>query len=282
MPPDEPAAEASLISARGVTVRRGGRSVLDGVDLDVGPGQIVTLIGPNGSGKTTFVRTVLGLVKPDGGAVERRTGLRAGYVPQTIQIDRTLPLTTRRFVAMAGAAAGGRLGKTADAALDAAAAEAGIAYLLDRAFQDLSGGEARRAVLARALLRDPDLLVLDEPTANVDVAGQAEFYDLIRAIRDRRGCGILLVSHDLHLVMAATDIVVCLNGHVCCSGRPEAVTRNPEYLALFGPAIAESHGLYTHAHDHSHDLSGEHISESASGRETRNESASGRGTRNNG
>jgi zinc transport system ATP-binding protein len=248
-----------LISAQRVTVRYGGRPVLDGVDLSVAPGEIVTLIGPNGSGKTTFLRAVLGLIRPDQGDVEQRPGLTIGYVPQRVEIDRTLPLTLRRFVMLGG-------GKAAQ--LDAAAREVGIRHLLDRSFHDLSGGEAKRALLARALLREPDLLVLDEPTANVDVAGQAEFYDLIRRIRDRRGCGVLLVSHDLHLVMAATDHVVCLNTHVCCSGRPESVTRNPEYLALFGHRVAETHGLYTHVHDHSHGISGEpteDVSEHAQG-----------------
>ena len=241
--------QPKLISASGVTVRYGGRPVLDGVDLSVAPGEIVTLIGPNGSGKTTFLRAVLGLIRPDGGDVARRPGLTIGYVPQRVEIDRTLPLTLRRFVMMGGGGNGARL--------DAAAQEVGIGHLLDRSFHDLSGGEAKRAVLARALLREPDLLVMDEPTANVDVAGQAEFYDLIRRIRDRRGCGVLLVSHDLHLVMAATDQVVCLNTHVCCSGRPESVTRTPEYLALFGHRVAETHGLYHPDHDHSHNLSGE-------------------------
>lgn len=229
---------------------------MEDVDLSVAPGEIVTLIGPNGSGKTTFLRAALGLIKPDKGEVRRRSGLTVGYVPQRVEIDRTLPLTLRRFVLLGGGANG--------APLDAAAEEVGIGNLLDRSFHDLSGGEAKRAVLARALLREPDLLVLDEPTANVDVAGQAEFYDLIRRIRDDRGCGVLLVSHDLHLVMAATDQVVCLNVHVCCSGRPESVTRNPEYLALFGHRVAETHGLYTHDHDHRHDISGKQIEDAAS------------------
>lgn len=241
----------TLIDAAGVTVRYDGRAVLDHVALTVSEGDIVTLIGPNGSGKTTFVRAVLGLLRPDAGDITRRPGLRIGYLPQKIAIDRTLPLNVRRFISMAGNGNGARL--------DEVAAEAGVDHLLDRSFHDLSGGEAKRALLARALLRAPDLLVLDEPTANVDVAGQAEFYDLIRRVRDRHGCGVLLVSHDLHLVMAATDFVVCLNTHVCCSGRPDAVTRNPEYLALFGPRVAETHGLYTHHHDHGHDISGETV-----------------------
>lgn len=248
--PSENISKPPLISAEKVTVRFGDRAVLDGVDLSVAPGEIVTLIGPNGSGKTTFLRAVLGLIRPDQGDVSRRSGLTIGYVPQRVEIDRTLPLTLRRFIMLGG-------GSTAQ--LETAAEEVGIAHLLDRSFHDLSGGEAKRGVLARALMREPDLLVMDEPTANVDVAGQAEFYDLIKHIRDQHGCGVLLVSHDLHLVMAATDHVVCLNTHVCCSGRPDTVTRNPEYLALFGHRVAETHGLYTHDHDHSHDMSGDQV-----------------------
>jgi zinc transport system ATP-binding protein len=253
----EPAANTALITARGVTIRLAGRPVLDNVDLSVDPGEIVTLIGPNGSGKTTFLRAVLGLIRPDRGEVRRRAGLSVGYVPQRVEIDRTLPLTLRRFIMLGGGRNGARL--------EAVAQEVGIGHLIERSFHDLSGGEAKRAVFARALLRDPDLLVLDEPTANVDVAGQAEFYDLIRRVRDRRGCGVLLVSHDLHLVMAATDRVVCLNGHVCCSGRPASITRHPEYLALFGHRIAETHVLYSHDHDHSHDISGDRVADDAPG-----------------
>ncbi len=163
----------------------------------------------------------------------------------------TLPLTVRRFLAMSGAASREAHGR--------ALAEVGVGYALDGPFQALSGGEAKRVTLARALLRKPDLLVLDEPTSNVDVAGQAEFYDLIRRLRDRRDCGVLLVSHDLHLVMRATDTVVCLNGHVCCSGRPDSVSRDPEYLALFGPRVAATLGVYAHDHDHGHDLAGEPV-----------------------
>ena len=255
----EPAAAAGdmLVEVSDVTVRFGDRLALERVGATLRRGEIVTVIGPNGSGKTTFVRVVLGLQRPDSGAVWRRAGMRIGYVPQQLHIEPTMPLTVRRFLAMSAPLSRQRMA----AALD----EVGVPYVLDTPFHDLSGGEAKRATLARALLREPDLLVLDEPTANVDMAGQAELYDLIHAIRDARGCGVLLVSHDLHLVMASTDTVICLNAHVCCSGRPASVSRDPEYLALFGPRVAETLGLYAHDHDHRHELSGEPVDSAANG-----------------
>lgn len=235
----------------------GNRLVLDRVSLRVRPGEIVTVIGPNGSGKTTLLRLLLGLVRPSAGQVWRRPGLRVGYLPQRVAIDETLPLTVRRVLAMAR--------PRAEGAIAAALAEVGAKSLAERPVQALSGGELQRVLLARALLREPDLLVLDEPVQGVDVTGQSELYALIRRIRDRRGCGVLLVSHDLHLVMAASDEVVCLNHHVCCSGHPEAVTRHPAYRALFGDAIA----VYTHRHDHVHEpafaVAGEGAPEAESG-----------------
>jgi zinc transport system ATP-binding protein len=202
------------------------------------------VIGPNGAGKTTLLRVALGLQRPDAGHLHRRAGLRFGYVPQRLAIDETLPLTVRRFLA---------LSPRVPRDLAAALAEVGAAYTLDLPVQTLSGGELQRVLLARALLREPDLLVLDEPVQGVDIKGQAELFALIRRVRDKRGCAVLLVSHDLHLVMAATDRVVCLNHHVCCSGHPEAVSRDPAYRALFGAAI-DGFALYAHRHDHSHDL----------------------------
>ncbi len=251
--PRNAAAGDVLLRLSGVTVRFGARATLDRVDVAVRRGEIVTVIGPNGSGKTTLVRAALGLIAPNQGEVVRAPGLKVGYVPQHLGVDRTLPLTVRRFLALSGASSRDDH--------ERALAEVGVGYALDDPFQALSGGEAKRVTLARALLRKPDLLVLDEPTSNVDVAGQAEFYDLIRGLRDRRDCGVLLVSHDLHLVMRATDTVVCLNGHVCCSGRPDSVSRDPEYLALFGPRVAETLGVYAHDHDHRHDLAGGKVTE---------------------
>jgi len=240
--------ESPLIACEGVSVRLGGRPVLADVSLAVAPGEIVTLIGPNGSGKTTLVRTILGLQKPHRGRVARRPGLRIGYVPQRLSIDPILPLTVQRFL---------RLGGKHDAvALRRAADEVGGGDLLARQVEQLSGGELQRMALARALLRAPDLLVLDEPLQGVDVSGQLALFDLIDRVRRKRGCGVLMVSHDLHVVMKGTDRVFCLNRHICCSGRPEAVSRHPAYLAMFGPGAAESLAVYAHSHDHDHTLSG--------------------------
>ena len=245
------AAGTTLVEADHVTVRLGGALVLDDVSVKVDGGEIVTIIGPNGSGKTTLVRTLLGLIEPESGHVRRRHGLGIGYVPQRLVIDQTLPLTVGRFLSLA---------HTGPAALAAhALAEVGAAGVAAKPVQVLSGGEMKRVLLARALLRKPALLVLDEPTSGVDFSGQAELYALIHRIRDTTGCGVLLVSHNLHLVMAATDRVVCLNQHVCCQGQPEAVTRDPEFLALFGPEISPSLALYTHRHDHRHDLFGDPV-----------------------
>ncbi|MFO0998265.1 MAG: ATP-binding cassette domain-containing protein [Alphaproteobacteria bacterium] len=245
----------ALVEGRGIGVRHGRHTILQGIDIAVHAGEIVTIIGPNGAGKTILVRTLLGLVRPTAGTVERRAGAVVGYLPQRFVIDPVLPLTVRRLMSLTR-----RAGR--EAAL-AALGEVGAAHLIDHAAQDLSGGELQRVMLARALLGDPDLLVLDEPIQGVDVTGQAELYALIARIRDRRGCGILLVSHDLHVVMASTDRVVCINQHLCCAGRPESVSRDPAYLALFGPEAAGRLAVYTHAHDHHHGLHGEVIHDHA-------------------
>ncbi|NIR84666.1 MAG: ATP-binding cassette domain-containing protein [Gammaproteobacteria bacterium] len=237
-----------MLSVERASVRIGGQTILDAVDLDVCRGEIVTLIGPNGSGKTTLVRLALGLLEAHAGRVALARGIRVGYVPQRLQVDPTLPVTVARFLRLGGGRDRRGLRRTLR--------EVGVAHLEAAPLHALSGGEARRVLLARALLREPHLLVLDEPTAGVDLTGQSELYRLIHEIRDRQGCGVLLVSHDLHLVMAATDRVVCLNHHVCCVGRPEAVSRHPEYLALFGAPLREPLAVYTHRHDHRHDLAG--------------------------
>jgi len=240
---DEP-----LVSASGVEFAFGGKRVLERVDLAVHGGEIVTLIGPNGAGKTTLVRVVLGQLKPDRGSIRRKPGLTVGYLPQRISVDPTLPLPVRSFLNLPK--------RQSDESIRTVLDEVGADYTLDQAVQSLSGGELQRVLLARALLRDPQLLVLDEPLQSIDFTGQLALFQLIADVRDRRGCGVLMVSHDLHLVMAGTEQVVCLNRHVCCSGEPESVTRHPEYLALFGPNAAKGLAIYTHAHDHSHDLAG--------------------------
>ena len=240
------AAGPPLASAHDLVVRYRGRTVLDRVSIEVRRREVVSLIGPNGAGKTTAVRALLGLIKPDAGIVRHEPGVVVGYVPQKFEQEELLPLTVRRFLAMAGR----RARADAAATLD----EVGVESVADRQLSSLSGGEFRRVLLARALLRHPDLLVLDEPVQQVDFSGQLAMHQLISRLRDRRGCGILVISHDLHLVLGATDRVVCINGHVCCAGEPEAVSRHPEYIALFGPHAAAALAVYTHTHDHTHGL----------------------------
>jgi len=237
-----------LVAGEGLALRYAGRVVLEGVDLTIDAGEIVTLIGPNGAGKTTLVKLLLGLIQPDAGRVTRRSGLRVGYLPQRVQIDSVLPLDVSRLLTLTRGASRVRQQRVLE--------EVGVPQLLHSPVQGLSGGELQRVLLARTLLIDPDLLVLDEPTQGVDFNGQAKFYRLIAELRDNHGCGVLMVSHDLHLVMAATDRVYCLNHHVCCHGAPESVRQHPEYLALFGPQVASDLAVYAHHHDHDHDLSG--------------------------
>jgi len=239
---------ALLIEARNITVTRDGKEILSNAETRVRAGEIVTLIGPNGAGKTTVVRVILGLMQADAGSVEKRPGLVIGYMPQKLHIDPTLPLSVGRFLAL-GSPANSEQTQTV---LD----EVGAGSIMKTPLQAVSGGEFQRVLLARALLRNPDLLVLDEPSQGIDVTGQSELYRLIGRIRDRRSCGVLMVSHDLHLVMAETDEVVCLNHHVCCAGHPESVTNDPSYIQLFGKQVASTLAVYHHHHDHAHDGDG--------------------------
>jgi zinc transport system ATP-binding protein len=221
-----------------------GRWLVRGVSFSLEPGEIVTLIGPNGSGKSTTAKMALGIIKPNEGQVTRRSDLRVAYVPQKLMIDWTLPLTVRRFM--------GLTGHISDAEASEAMAATGVSHLAAAEVGVLSGGEFQRVMLARAIARKPDLLVLDEPVQGVDFSGEIALYDLIKRIRGELGCGILLISHDLHVVMATTDQVICLNGHVCCSGTPTVVAATPEYKALFGARATSPLAVYEHHHDHTH------------------------------
>ena len=247
-PPLQRSADAPLVRAQGIGVRRGGRWLIRNVDLSIHRGRIVSLIGPNGGGKTTTARTLLGIEKATAGRVERLPGVRIGYVPQRLAIDWTLPLAVRHLMTLTRPHDPALVMRMLD--------EVGVAHLIDAPVQTLSGGEFQRVLLARALIAEPDLLILDEPVQGVDFNGEVALYRLIREIRDRLNCGILLVSHDLHVVMAETDVVVCLNGHVCCSGPPETVAGSSEFHHLFGPRAAQAIAFYRHHHDHGHGLDG--------------------------
>ncbi|MBT3395617.1 MAG: metal ABC transporter ATP-binding protein [Alphaproteobacteria bacterium] len=237
-----------ILGAENVSLVLGDHSILSGVDLAVAPGESVTLVGPNGAGKTMLLRVLMGLVPPTSGVVTRKPGLRVGYLPQTMIADATLPMDVQRFVAIGTSASKARRSKALE--------DVGLGALSRRPIHDLSGGEMRRAMLARALLRDPDILVLDEPVQGVDLPGQVELYDRIAKAKSDRGCAVLMVSHDLNLVMAATDRVICLNHHICCEGAPDSVRDHAEYRALFGDEV-DGLAVYTHHHDHAHGADGE-------------------------
>jgi zinc transport system ATP-binding protein len=239
----------ALVSARGLSLKRAGRSILEAVDIDLLPREIVTVIGPNGAGKTTLVRLLLGLERPNSGHIVRKPGLGVGYAPQRFDRDPAIPMTVTRFLTL------GQERISAEA-VRAVLDEVGAGRVADRQLVALSGGELQRVVLARALIRNPGLLVLDEPVRGVDHVGEAELYGLIGRIRDERGIGVLLVSHDLHIVMAQSDRVICLNRHVCCHGIPHTVAQHPEYVRLFGATAARAFAIYEHHHDHTHDLDG--------------------------
>jgi zinc transport system ATP-binding protein len=234
----------SLIEVRDLCVRYGANTVLQHVDLAVEPGEIVTIVGPNGSGKTSLLRAVIGATHPSSGVITLKPGLRIGYVPQRLHIDQTLPITVERFM---------RLTDPVSRTECAAALEAaGVPDLLKRQMSQLSGGQFQRVLLARALINRPEVLLLDEATQGLDQPGSAAFYMQIEAVRRDTGCAVLMISHELHVVMSASDRVICLNGHVCCEGTPAVVASAPEYRALFGTGTGGALALYRHDHDHDH------------------------------
>lgn len=233
-----------LISLANAGVRRADRWLVRAVNLTIAKGEIVTLVGPNGSGKSTTAKLALGIIRPDEGDVARRDGLIVGYVPQRVSIDWTLPLTVERFMHLTGRVDAREVEKAIKAT--------GVSHVREAQVRTLSGGEFQRVLLARAIARKPGLLVLDEPVQGVDFNGEIELYELIRRIRDDLNCGVLLISHDLHVVMAATDRVICLNGHVCCEGTPTVVASSAAYKELFGARATSTLAVYAHQHDHTH------------------------------
>ncbi len=235
----------SLIAAHDISVQHGDFSALEGVTFAIEKGEIVTVVGPNGSGKSTLIRTILGVFTPSAGRIEIKSGLTIGYVPQKLTQDTGLPLTVRGFLSLPNRVSNAK----AKAALD----ETGAVGLEQRQISQLSGGQMQRVLLARSILNEPDILILDEPTQGLDQPGAADFYALIERVRDQHGCAVLLVSHDLHVVMSSSDRVICLNGHICCQGTPTVVRDAPEYQALFGHGTQGTLALYQHEHDHSHD-----------------------------
>ncbi|MBY6203238.1 metal ABC transporter ATP-binding protein [Maritalea mobilis] len=234
----------NLVDVEKLSVRYGATQVLRDISMHVAPGEIVTIVGPNGSGKTTLLRAIVGAARISGGRITTAPNLVLGYVPQKLHIDPTLPITVERFLRLPGGAT--------RSDIEAALSRAGVAQLTHRQMSELSGGQLQRVLLARALVTKPNLLLLDEPTAGLDQPGSADFYQLIDDVRREFGCAVLMISHELHVVMASSDRVICLNGHVCCHGTPEHVSSAPEYRALFGTGTHGALALYRHEHDHQH------------------------------
>ena len=236
-----------LVKLNNVGIQQNDKWLVKGVSLEVEKGKIVTLIGPNGSGKSTTAKIALGIYKNIEGNVEKFTN-NVGYVPQKISIDWTLPLRVKDFMVLTD--------NIKNELIDEALSLTGVIHLKEKNLGNLSGGEFQRVLLARAISKKPELLVLDEPVQGVDFTGEIALYELIKKISEKLNCGILLISHDLHTVMSATDHVVCLNGHVCCSGSPKDVARNNEYKALFGEQASQTLSVYEHKHDHEHSIDG--------------------------
>lgn len=234
----------TLLAADHICVWLGAHEVLHDVSLRLQRAEIVTILGPNGSGKSTLLRALIGIVPLAEGRVTRAAGLRIGYVPQRLAIDPTMPLTARRFLSLPT--------RCSRADGDAVLGRVGMTQVADRPMAGLSGGQFQRVLLARALLGAPDVLILDEPTQGLDQPGEAAFYRLIEEVRRETGAAVLMVSHDLHVVMSASDRVICLNGHICCEGTPRVVSNAPEYRALFGLGTQGALALYQHDHDHDH------------------------------
>jgi len=238
----------TLISLNHISIDFNHYEVLSDISFTLESNEIMTLLGPNGAGKSTLIRIVLGLLKPSKGTIKRLPNLTTGYVPQKIILNPTLPMTVKRFMLLNRHISPQKINDVLQL-VDAKA-------LSNKAMQKLSGGEMQRVLFAQAILKNPQLLVLDEPAQGVDIKGQLTLYELIEKTKKRLKCGILIVSHDLHLVMAKTDQVICLNHHICCKGSPERVKNHPEFISLFGQAGADKLALYRHHHNHEHDLKG--------------------------
>lgn len=235
----------SLLAAHDLTVRYGGRVVLAHVDFAIAPGEIVTIVGPNGSGKSSLIHALVGTLPVAKGHIQRKPGVRLGFVPQRLTLDPLMPLTVARFLSLPK--------RQSALAVAEVLGRVGAPGLEPQQLSALSGGQFQRVLLARALLSAPDVLILDEPTQGLDQPGSAAFYKLIEDVRDKTGAAILMVSHDLHVVMSASDRVICINGHICCEGTPSVVSAAPEYRALFGDGTGGALALYRHSHDHSHE-----------------------------
>jgi len=235
----------ALISAKNVSVLKNQKSILENIDIQINKKDFITIIGPNGAGKTMLLKCLMGFYKPTSGMIERKEKLKIGYMPQSINVINTMPITVKDFITVKK--------KYDDVSLHKVITEVNLGEIVNKQLSVLSGGEMQRVLLARSLLNNPDLLILDEPAQNLDISGQLNFYKLIQEIYSKRDISILMISHDLHLVMVSTKKVLCLYKHICCSGAPQQIAKDPEFLSMFGKDMANMMSIYQHSHDHDHD-----------------------------
>jgi len=234
----------ALISAKNVSVLKNKKSILENIDIQINKKDFITIVGPNGAGKTMLLKCLMGFYKPTSGMIERKEKLKIGYMPQSINVINTMPITVKDFITVKK--------KYDDVSLHKVITEVNLGEIVNKQLSVLSGGEMQRVLLARSLLNNPDLLILDEPAQNLDISGQLNFYKLIQEIYSKRDISILMISHDLHLVMVSTKKVLCLYKHICCSGAPQQIAKDPEFLSMFGKDMANMMSIYQHSHDHDH------------------------------
>ena len=234
----------ALISAKNVSVLKNQKSILENIDIQINKKDFITIVGPNGAGKTMLLKCLMGFYKPTSGMIERKEKLKIGYMPQSINVINTMPMTVKGFITVKK--------KYDDVSLHKVITEVNLGEIVNKQLSVLSGGEMQRVLLARSLLNNPDLLILDEPAQNLDISGQLNFYKLIQEIYSKRDISILMISHDLHLVMVSTKKVLCLYKHICCSGAPQQIAKDPEFLSMFGKDMANMMSIYQHSHDHDH------------------------------
>ncbi|AIK17211.1 zinc ABC transporter ATP-binding protein ZnuC [Glaesserella parasuis] len=237
-----------LVQLKAINVNFGTQVALENIHLNIYPNSITTIVGPNGGGKSTLLKVLLKLQPATSGQVIHQPQLKIGYVPQKLHLDHSIPITVEKFLYLKP--------NSTKPLIDEALSLFAITHLAKHSMQKLSGGELQRVLLARAILDRPQLLVLDEPMQGVDITGQTELYQLLNKTREWLNCAILMVSHDLNIVMANTDEVLCVNRHICCAGTPEKISSDPSFIYFFGDQFAKNVAFYSHHHNHHHDLQG--------------------------
>ncbi len=231
-----------------ISLKINNRQILSDINLEIKQGEITTLIGPNGGGKTSIARILIGILKANSGTVFVSKNAKIGYMPQKITIEKTIPLRVIDFITLTSC----NWQKKKTEEIDKLSSKLGISNILTNSIHQISGGQLQKVLLISALINNPEILVLDEPTQYMDVSSQNDFYQIIEEIREQKKCAVLIISHDLHIVMQRTNQVICINQHICCKGTPESINQHPEYLSLFGNNKTDNIAIYSHRHDHKH------------------------------